>query len=277
MRHKAGLLLSVCALCLLLTATAALALWDQVVWPEASGDVVLEDASLVVDASHASDGYIMARVKDANAKKGYKLRVSPKKDQFMYYDLSSEGDWDVLPLRYGDGQYIVQLFVSAGGKSYTNGGQVKLQVELSSELAPYLAPSQYVDYDQQSAAVALSDQICADLATDMEKYEAVRAYIQANYAYDQDKASKVRSMTGVLPDIDYCVENQMGICQDLAATVACMLRVQGIPTKLVIGRAGGYYHAWNAVYIAGEEIFYDPTEDLIPGAYAGKRTVERVY
>lgn len=277
MRRKAGFLMVFCAACLLLASVTAYALWEYVVWPDASGEVVLEDSSLIVDASHASDGYIMARVKDANAKKGYKLRVSPKKDKFMYYDISPEGEWDVLPLRYGDGQYVIQLFISAGGKSYTNGGQVKLQVELSSEMAPYLAPSQYVDYNQDTPAVAISEEVCAGLTTEQEKYEAVRAYIQNNFVYDQTKANTVRNMTGVLPDINYCVDNKMGICQDLAATAACMLRVQGIPTKLVIGRAGGYYHAWNAVYIGGEEIFYDPTEDVMPGVYTGKRTVERVY
>ena len=54
----------------------------------------------------------------------------------------------------------------------------------------------------------------------------------------------------------------MGICQDLAALAACMLRVQGVPTKLMVGYAGKMYHAWNSVVIDGEEVLYDPTLEL---------------
>ena len=84
--------------------------------------------------------------------------------------------------------------------------------------------------------------------------------------------------TGTLPSVDYAWDNGKGICQDLAALAACMLRVQGVAIRLDIGYVGGnYYHAWNTVIIDGEEVQYDPTLELnaIPQGY--KYTLERWY
>ena len=83
--------------------------------------------------------------------------------------------------------------------------------------------------------------------------------------------------SGTLPDIDGCYESKMGICQDLAAMAACMLRVQGIPTRLMIGYAGKMYHAWNTVIINGEEVLYDPTLELSAIDSGLTYTVERYY
>ena len=82
---------------------------------------------------------------------------------------------------------------------------------------------------------------------------------------------------GTLPDIDGCYASKTGICQDLAALAACMLRVQGIPTRLMIGYAGKMYHAWNTVIINGEEVLYDPTLELSAIDSGLTYTVERYY
>lgn len=66
------------------------------------------------------------------------------------------------------------------------------------------------------------------MTDDREIFETIRGYIKANYMYDYVKAATVAG--GTLPDIDGCYEKKMGICQDLAALAACMLRVQGVPT-----------------------------------------------
>ena len=68
----------------------------------------------------------------------------------------------------------------------------------------------------------------------------------------------------------------MGICQDLAAVTACMLRVQGVPARLVIGYADKYYHAWNTVVVNGEEVFFDPTH-AVGAIDAKKYQTERMY
>ena len=152
---------------------------------------------------------------------------------------------------------------------------MSLPVQMDNEYAAFLLPNQYVSYNQDSEAVKISEEICDGLTTDAEKLEAVRNYIVSNYTYDYDKAKSVAG--GTLPSIDYLLEHKMGICQDIAATAACMLRVQGIPTELVIGYANKYYHAWNSVLIDGEFQLVDLTAELNAAYQNVTYTVERFY
>lgn len=81
----------------------------------------------------------------------------------------------------------------------------------------------------------------------------------------------------MLPDIDTCFNKKLGICQDLAAMTVCMLRVQGVPAKLMIGYADRNYHAWVVAIIDGREVFYDPTAELNAISRVKNYTVERFY
>lgn len=277
MRKHTGLQrkITVCLALICLTCMAAIALASigDAVWPQADGVNEKSKGGLTVDYSHAQDGYVM--VKGPESDKKLKLRISRGKAT-MTYDLNSNGEYEVFPLQLGSGEYKCVLFKNAKGKKYSQEGSVSFKAELSREDAAFLCPSQYVNYTAETQAALLSEEICAGLESDREKFEAVRAYIQNNYAYDFVKASTVTG--GTMPDIDGCYEKKMGICQDLAAMAACMLRVQGVPTKLIIGYVGkNYYHAWNGVLIDGEEILYDPTLDLNGISGNQKYTIERFY
>lgn len=260
-----------CLICLVLLISAAFAISSGAVWPEASGDVVLRDSKLTVDASHADDGYVMVR--GAENSHRYKLRIAFGEDK-LTYDLNSDGAFEIFPLQYGSGRYTITLYQNSSGNKYAAAGSVRIDAALANENAALLVPSQYVSYTAQTSAVALSDEICGSADTDQEKFEAVRRYIMQNFMYDFIKAVTVQP--GAMPDIEACVDTRMGICQDLAATAACMLRVQGIPTKLVVGYRGKQYHAWTVVLLDGQEVLYDPTEDL-GGTNQGLYAVERFY
>lgn len=254
----------------LLGMTAAYALLAAV-WPEASGDRRCEKGSLTVDASHAEQGYIQACAKSPNR---LKLRIS-KEDMTYTYDLNGEGTFEVFPLQMGSGEYICTLYQNVQGNKYSKDAEISLSVQLNDENAAFLCPSQYVNYTQESAAVAASEEICAGLQTDREKVEAVRDYMVQGFAYDYVRA--LTSPPSYLGDVEGCFETRMGLCQDLAAVAACMLRVQGIPTQLVIGYAGENYHAWNNVLIDGEYQRLDITAEL--SGFSGNTvyTAERVY
>ena len=193
----------------------------------------------------------------------------------LTYDLNTSGDYEVFPLQLGDGSYTVELFENVSGKKYSAEGKVSVNVKLDDPYAPFLGPNQYVNYTPDTEAVQTSYELCAGMTDPQEIFETVQAYIKANYLYDYVKAETVKS--GTLPDIDGCYESKMGICQDLAAMAACMLRVQGIPTRLMIGYAGKMYHAWNTVIINGEEVLYDPTLELSAIDSGLTYTVERYY
>lgn len=255
-----------------MAATFAYALLTGGIWPEATGVDVLTKDDLNVDASNASDGYVMAR--STNSKKRYKLRVG--KDNFtLMYDMLPDSEYEVIPLQLGSGKYKLELFQNVSGNKYAQAGTMSLEAELSDENIAFLSPNPYVPYTQDSEAVRLSEEICGSLSTDEEKLEAVRQYVVNNFEYDFVKASTVTS--GTMPSIEYLLENGMGICQDISALVACMLRVQGIPTQFVIGYADKYYHAWNSVLIDGEYRHVDLTAEIggIPDNV--RYTVERFY
>ena len=105
-------------------------------------------------------------------------------------------------------------------------------------------------------------------------YDAVTKFIADEFSYDFVRAQTIPA--GALPEVDPCFEKRAGICQDLAAVMVCMLRVQGVPARLMIGYADQYYHAWTVAVVDGEEIFFDPTA-AIGAMRAKKYQVERYY
>ncbi len=251
---------------------ASYALYADIHWPGLVGDQVESRGGLTLDISNAAAGYVMARGEESN--KRLKLRVS-KGGSTLTYDINTSGDYETIPLQMGSGSYDFELFRNVEGKKYAADGSVSFEVELINEYASFLLPNQYVNYNEYSEAVRISDEICAGLETDAEKLEAVRNYVVNNFSYDFNKAATIKS--GTLPSIDELLQNRAGICQDIAAFTACVLRVQGIPTQMVIGQANRYYHAWNNVLIDGEFRRIDLTAE-INSIYEGvSYTPERYY
>ena len=164
------------------------------------------------------------------------------------------------------------MTVTAAGKV---SGKVTVNAKMEDEEAAFLCPSQYVNYTQDTKAVGISCELCEGLSGEKEVFAAVCGYVEKNFGYDFIKAATVKS--GTMPDIDGCIKTRMGICQDLAAVTVCMLRVQGIHARLVIGYADKAYHAWVTANVDGEEVFYDPTAAIGAIRNVKNYTVERIY
>ena len=130
-----------------------------------------------------------------------------------------------------------------------------------------------MNYTQDSPSVKKSDELSGG-GSQQEIFQAVCDFMTAEFSYDFVRAQSISP--GELPEIYSCFEQRSGICQDLAAVMVSMLRVQGIPSKLVIGYADGYYHAWTSSIVDGEEVFFDPTA-AINAIQAGSYQVERFY
>ena len=260
------LLLAVSAL-----APAALADSLGAVWPEA-GTKEKTAGKLVVDVSHMEDGYIYCRVKKAN-KHRMKLRII-KGGTTLTYDLNSKGENEIFPLQLGSGKYSVELFQNVSGKKYSQEGKVSLNAKLTREDAAFLIPNQYVNYGITSAAVQKSDELCAG-KDEEERFRTICAFMKSSFLYDYIRAATVTA--GVLPDIEGAYEKKMGICQDLAAITCCMLRVAGVPGRMVIGYADKQYHAWTVTKIGGKEYLFDPTAAIAAIGRVKNYTVERMY
>lgn len=228
-----------------------------VTWPEVSGEKVVKKGKLTVDAGHASEGYFAAMGK--KGKRRLKLRVTKGKTVYTY-DINNEGEYEIFPLQLGSGSYSIALYENAGGKKYTEAGKVKITCELEDEEAAFLIPNKFVHYTADSEAVKMSETLCAGLSTETEKYKAICAFMRDNFIYDFIKAATVQA--GALPAIDETLKLGRGICQDLAGLMVCMLRVQGIHAREVVGYADTSYHAWVTANVDGEEQFFDPTVEV---------------
>jgi len=269
-RISASVMAVICIINLLI---GFIALASGAIFVQFSGKRLHNSGALCVDASNASDGYVLVCREKCDSK--LKLRIS--KDDITYtYDLNSSGEFEAFPLQMGSGCYHFSLYRNVQSNKYTRDGELDLDLVLSDENAPFLCPSQYVNYDQDSKVVQLSNELCAGMSSDKEKYEAISSYISKGFVYDYVRA--LTTEASYIGDIDRCIETRMGLCLDYASLVAAMFRCQGIPAQVVIGYANNYYHAWNNVCIDGEYRRLDPTAEM--KGIAGKSavyTAERIY
>lgn len=210
--------------------------------PEASGSVTYGNSVTTIDASHTSDGYIM--VKYSGGAPRIKVRIT-KNTQYTY-DLNTSGSYETFPLSEGSGSYTVAVFEQVEGTMYGQVFNQSISVSLSDDKLPFLYPNQFCNYNAMSAVVGVSDSVAGGIADPLEKVAAVYNYVVHNMTYDHNKAATVQK--GYLPNIDSTLASKQGICFDYAALMTSMLRLQNIPTKLIIGYAGSNYHAWVSVY-----------------------------
>jgi hypothetical protein len=117
----------------------------------------------------------------------------------------------------------------------------------------------------------LTRRITANATTPYDRVEAVQAWLRANTRYDLDVP---RDPDGVDPVDHFLFETRRGYCEQIASSMALMLRTVGIPTRLVTGYGPGernaltgYFevkgsdaHAWLEVwYPSIGWVQYDPT------------------
>ena len=207
------------------------------VWPEQT-TVTNTSGKLMLDTSGASDGYFFAAV-SRNTTHRLKLRVI-KDGTTLTYDLKADTSYELFPFQLGAGYYEIYLYENVSGKKYSQEGVIGINVKMDNPDAAFLVPSQYINYTKASEAIAMADSLCEGKG-EKEAFEAVCKFMSTSFAYDFIKAVTIKP--GMLPDIDGSYKKRMGVCQDLSAIMACMLRTQGIPCKLVIGYADKQYHA----------------------------------
>ena len=218
---------------------------STVLTPVASGKNVRNNSSATVDYSNCADGYVMVKWTGGGDPK-LKVQVKGPSGTTYTYNLRTDGQYDVFPLSDGSGSYSVTVYKNISGTKYSTVLGASLSAKLADEFAPFLRPNQYVNYTEDSTAVAKGAELTVGIEDNLEKVAAVYDYVVKNLAYDRKKAQTVKS--GYLPDIDKVLEEKKGICFDYAALMAAMLRSQEVPVKLVVGYTGTVYHAWLNVW-----------------------------
>ena len=215
----------------------------QVLTPQADGTKTFTTDTAVIDISHTQEGYIMAKYTGSNAKP--KLQLTGIDG--ITYTYSLYKDYSTFPLTSGDGTYQVGVYENVSDDRYTTLLSETFSVTLTDPLKPYLYPNQYVNFTADSLPVAKAEELADGASSDLDIISSVYNYIITHFTYDYSKASCVTS--GYLPDIDEVFTSEKGICFDYAAVMACMLRSQGIPTRLEVGYMKEQYHAWVSTYI----------------------------
>lgn len=242
------------------------------VYPKETNSI-LNFKELFIDVGHKNDGYFYAwaDIKDKNKK--LKLRVT-KGNKIYNYDLNRNREKEVFPFQFGNGTYVITLLQNRVGKLYRSLGALSVYVELENEFSPFLCPSQYVNYTENSEVLEKAKELCGNLTDDVKKIEALRTFIKKGFVYDYVRAITIAE--NYLGDAQKCFDTRIGLCLDFSVLFAAMTRSLGIPTKLIIGHAGLSYHAWNEVYLNGAWETIDTTAD-ITGNKAKRYRAERFY
>lgn len=208
-------------------------------------EAAVGEGDVLLDLSCTAQGYV-----GVSAKSGQRLKFRTQIGETQYtYNLPNDGTPTFYPLQSGDGEYTFIVFENTHDTNYIKKYTTQAQVTLESEFAPFLRPSQFVDYTADSACVAKAAQLVSSAADEAGAVANIYDYIVSHITYDYDKARTVES--GYLPTPDETLSTGKGICFDYAALAAAMLRSQGIPAKLITGYVSpnNVYHAWNMVWL----------------------------
>jgi hypothetical protein len=214
----------------------------QVLTPAADGTTTYESASAVIDASHSDQCYVMVHYTGSSDK--VKLQITVPSGTVYTYNLGT--DWAAFPLTGDSGDYTLTVLEHAYDNQYTTAFSQTVAVTIANAFGPYLYPSQYVNFNASSKAVAKGKDLAANADSDLDVVKNVYDYGTKNITYDSSEAATVTS--DYLPNVDEILDSGKGICFDYTALMAAMLRSQNIPTRLEVGYAGSLYHAWISVY-----------------------------
>ncbi len=201
---------------------------------------------LTIDYSNSSKGYIMVMYTGASTGK-IKFQITGADGRTYTYNIHNKTDFQVIPLTAGSGDYTLNTFEQAQGTEYYLLDSRSINAQLENEFVTYLHPNQFVDYNENSILVDKAYTLAQNNQTKLAYVEKVYNYVIETLTYDETLASSVSY--DYLPDLDLDIQNKTGICFDYASLMTAMLRVQDIPTKLVVGWSGDIYHAWINVYI----------------------------
>lgn len=211
--------------------------------PSADNLIVYKNNDSLIDASNASEGYIMVSYSGSCEK----VKLQIKGNDNITYTYNLHGGYEVFPLSSESGNYEISIFENVIDNQYATSLKETIPVSISNTFGPYLYPNQYVTFDENSDVVKKAKELALTANSDLDVVANIYNYIIKNISYDYDKADNVQS--GYTTDVDAILLSKTGICLDYAAVMTSMLRSQQIPTRLEVGYAGDAYHAWISTYI----------------------------
>lgn len=221
----------------------------------------------VIDTATAASGYFTVCDRTADSAK---MKVGVTKDgKTVYYDYVP-GESASYSFTQGDGVYTVTLFRNVSGTKYRRVTTAQVEVNLASDLAPYLASTAEITFAAEDAVGRKAAEVCAGAKSEAEKIVAIHNYVSAHLVYDHDFAARVLrgEVKNYTPDTAAILESGKGVCYDFSALFAAMCRSQGIPCAIARGTLDGQSHAWNMVWADGSWHAVDMVRASVNGAQA---------
>ena len=202
-----------------------------------------------------------------------KIAVTVKKDgannQYNYFIDDSSVAVDI-PLTSGNGIYKVSVLKHIQDSKYSPLSSEEVQLELEDSNAAFLTSNEMLQWNAKNAAIKKANKLVKKQKNQNGKAKALYKYLVKNYHYDYDKYADNSSgkLAYYTPDINDTYKTKKGICYDMSALTASMMRSVGIKTKMVTGYPkseyfnGSQYHAWNKYYVNGKWTIIDITCDM---------------
>lgn len=227
------------------TASGSRETVTEVSMPEASGSTVYQNdaGTIVLDASHTEDGYVM--IKYTGEADKVQVQITDPDNVRTPFPLKI-GEYEAVDFTDGDGQYQVSVLEHTSGDDYGVGLSKTLDIKLSDEFEPFLYPNQYCDYKADATCVKKGMELSEKSSDDLNFIQNVYNYVTKNIKYDEAMAENIPD--NYVPDPDATMKSGKGICLDYASLTAAMLRSQKVPTKVEVGYSGNAYHAWISVW-----------------------------
>ena len=137
----------------------------------------------------------------------------------------------------------------------------KLAVPLEGS-APEEIQNRYLQLPELHPAVyQLAEEITAGYTGSIEKALAIERFLQDNYGYSLDN----RSASADDPLYDFLMESRVGHCEYFAASQAIMMRIIGIPTRVVNGFRRGELNGFSDYFIVRQSDAHSWVEGYFPG------------
>ncbi len=196
---------------------------------------------------------------DNSSREKYKVVTQIEGGKMYQYDIP-EGKCDlVFPLSQGNGTYKVYLVKNTSGNRYSIVESLNVELNITDELSVFLCSNYIIDWNTENEAIKKAYKLTEGMTEDSDKIEAIYKYMVENFSYDYDKMETVNDEyadKAYVPDIEKIYALKTGICYDVSALFAAMLRSVSVPAKVVTGYSSNTvaYHAWNSIY-------YSPKKD----------------
>ena len=202
---------------------------------------------------------------EAVAKKRKKVKVECGK-KYVYYDVT---DNNLYPYNLGTGTYAISLYLQVVGTQYKLIETKYIKVTAENTAATLLSHNQQADWPAK-------DERFKEIVAATTDAESIKQWFRAHYKYDYRKEMLPVKKIDKTPNASYVLDNNKGLCGDLAILATGVFRAHNIPARYCIGYCGRTYHAWMEYKDNDNWVRYDPAAD-IQYMRQDKYTLERWY